>query len=210
MAATEHGRPAFDEVRALLVARAAALGLEGEEAEVLERLLAAEVPGLAPTEAECRRHYAAEPGRFGIGALVEASHILFALTPRVPPGPLRGRAAQVHAEASRDPARFAELAREYSNCPSGAEGGRLGQVARGETVPEFEQALFAGKATGVLPELVSTRFGFHVVHVVRRIAGRIPAFEEARAAVEAELHARAEERALAEYVRGLQAAARRH
>jgi peptidyl-prolyl cis-trans isomerase C len=82
-----------------------------------------------------------ERARFTAGALVEASHILFAITPRVPPERLRARAAEVHGAAFRDPARFAGLAREFSNCPSSAQGGALGQLGRGDTAPEFERAI---------------------------------------------------------------------
>jgi peptidyl-prolyl cis-trans isomerase C len=177
-------------------------GSEAED-EVIERLLAAELPARVPDEAECRRYYEADPRRFATGELVEARHILFAMTPRVPPERLRAKAAEVHALASREPARFEALAREYSNCPSSAEGGVLGQVARGDAVPEFEQAVFAGEAVGVLPDLVSTRFGFHVVLVERRIAGRVPSYDEARDKVASALGALAQERELGEYVRAL-------
>jgi peptidyl-prolyl cis-trans isomerase C len=102
-----------------------------------------------------------------------------------------------------NPQCVAELARELSNCPSGAQGGSLGQLGRGDTVPEFERALFGSDTIGVLPDLVTTRFGFHVVFVARRIPGRVPSYEEARAAVAALLRRRSMERALGEYVRGL-------
>ena len=123
--------------------------------------------------------------------------------PRVPPERLRAKAAEVHAMAARDPQRFAELAREYSNCPSAAQGGSLGQLGRGDSMPEFERALFGGRELGVLPELVTTRFGFHVVLVARRVPGRALPYEEARPGFAALLRQGALERTLREYVRGL-------
>jgi peptidyl-prolyl cis-trans isomerase C len=199
----EHAKPSLDEVRNRLLARAAQLDLEGTEDERIEELLELEVADAEPGEEECRRYYERNSGRFSCGELVEASHILFALTPRVPPERLRGKAAEVHAMAARDPQRFAELAREYSNCPSAAQGGSLGQLGRGDSVPEFERALFAGEMVGVLPELVATRFGFHIVLVARRVPGRALPYEEVRPGVAALLRERAMERTLREYVRSL-------
>ncbi len=216
METNEHAKPDLEAVRARLLARAGELGwLEGRgagevafasreaEDELIERLLEQEVPAAEPTDEDCRRWYEQNPRRFTAGELVEASHILFAITPRVPPERLRAKAAEVHAKASRDPAAFAKLAAEYSNCPSAAQGGALGQLGRGDSVPEFEKAVLEGELVGVLPDLVATRFGFHVVLVARRIPGRLLPFEEAREQVRAYLGQRATERALGEYVRGL-------
>ena len=197
----ESGKQSLNDVRALLLKRASELGLTpGSEDEVLERLLDLEVRTPEPTEDECRRYYERNPTRFRAGDLVEASHILFAVTPRVPPGALRAKAAEVHAIATKDPSRFAELGAQFSNCPSAAQGGSLGQIGRGDTVPEFEAALFGDTRLGVLPDLVTTRHGFHVVLVARRIAGRAVPFEEARATIESFLRERSTERAVAQYL----------
>ena len=181
------------EARQLLLSRARSLRIEGEDEAAIEALLEREVKTPQPTEAECRRWYDGNPRRFRSGNLVEASHILFAITPRVPPAALRAKAAEVHAGVYREPASFAAAAARYSNCPSAAQGGALGQLGRGDTVPEFEAALFADERLGVLPELVSTRHGFHVVLVARRIPGRAVAFEDAHAQIAQML----EERSLA-------------
>lgn len=209
MSDNEHAKPDLAAVRASLLARAVSLGISNSESEdaAIERLLELEVPEAEPTEAEIRRYYEQNPRRFTAGALVEASHILFALTPRVPPERLRAKAAEVHALATHNPARFAELAREYSNCPSAAQGGSLGQLGRGDAVPEFERAVLEGESLGVLPDLVATRFGFHVVQVARRIPGRVLPYEEAREGVAAFLRQRGTERAIGEYVRALMPAA---
>ena len=199
-------------VRELLLERAAKRGLmegraredvtfadPGAEDAVIERLLELEVRTPEPNDEECRRYYERHPAQFRAGDLVEAAHILFALTPRVPPGALRARADEVHAAVRREPQRFGELAREYSNCPSAAQGGALGQLGRGDSVPEFERALFESRTLGVLPELVDTRYGFHVVLVARRIAGDAVPFEVARERIAEVLRARSTERALAQY-----------
>lgn len=210
-------------VRELLLERAAELGLlegraraevsfadSGSEDEVIERLLDREVKTPEPTEEECRRYYERNPAQFRAGDLVEASHILFALTARVPPGALRTKAAEVHAMARRKPERFSDLAREYSNCPSSANGGALGQLGRGDTVPEFERVLFDTDVLGVLPDLVDTRHGFHVVRVARRLPGRLLPFEAARERIAAQLRSRSTTRALAQYVQVLAGKATLH
>lgn len=199
----EHAKPDLETVRARLLARAAQVGLEGSEDQRIERVLELEVPASEPTEEECRRYYEANLRRFTAGELVEASHILFAMTSRVPPERLRAKAAEVHAQAAKSPERFAELAREFSNCPSAAQGGALGQLGRGDAVPEFEKAVLEGEALGVLPDLVATRFGFHVVHVARRIPGQVLPYAQARPEALKALRRLGEERAIGEYVRRL-------
>ena len=57
---------------------------------------------------------------------------------------------------------FEELARDYSNCPSGKDGGSLGPFGKGMMVKPFEQAAFAlnvGEVSGP----VKTQFGFHLI-----------------------------------------------
>ena len=73
---------------------------------------------------------------------------------------------------------FAELARENSEDPaSAANGGDLGSIVRGQTVPEFETAAF-GLEPGSLSELVKTTFGFHILKVAAHEQARLRPFEE--------------------------------
>lgn len=65
---------------------------------------------------------------------------------------------------------FAKLARQYSEDPSAANGGDLGWVYPGDTVPEFERAMDALKP-GEVSEPVKTPFGWHLIEVLgRRVA----------------------------------------
>jgi peptidyl-prolyl cis-trans isomerase C len=201
-------------VRELLLQQAGALGLlEGgaarsavtfasrdDEERVIAELLEREVCTPQPTEAECRRHYDAHPERFRSGDLAEVRHILFAVTPGTPVAALRGRAEAVLADVVADPPSFAARAGSLSNCPSGQQGGNLGQFGRGEMVPEFDAAVFDGGTTGILPRLVATRFGFHIIDVVHRLPGRRLPFEAVRDSVAAYLARRVEAEALRQYV----------
>jgi parvulin-like peptidyl-prolyl isomerase len=60
--------------------------------------------------------------------------------------------------------KFAELAKQFSSCPSGAKGGDLGYFTRGRMVPEFEAAAFSLKK-GQVSEPVRTAFGYHLIMV---------------------------------------------
>jgi len=201
-------------IRELLLQRAGELGLlenalprervafagRSDEDAVIAQLLDREVATPEPTADECRRYYDAHPERFTSGELVETRHILFALTPGTPVLALRERAEETLAELRAHPAQFAERARELSNCPSGENGGSLGQFGRGEMVPEFDRAIFGTTATGVLPVLVATRYGFHVVDVARRIEGRALPFEAVSGSVASYLAAQVEAKALRQYI----------
>lgn len=62
---------------------------------------------------------------------------------------------------------FATLAREHSTCPSGRDGGDLGEFGPGEMVPEFDAVVFSAEV-GKTQGPVQTEFGYHLIEVVRR------------------------------------------
>lgn len=57
---------------------------------------------------------------------------------------------------------FESLARDFSTCPSGKDGGNLGEFGKGMMVPAFEKAAFA-LMPGEVSEPVRTQFGFHLI-----------------------------------------------
>jgi len=194
-------------VRELLRQRAIAVGMLSPEVEddepigaAVERLLADEVSVPSPGETECRRYYENHIKEFQSGDLVYARHILFQVTSSVSVPEVRARAERALSELLAEPDRFAVMARELSNCPSGQHGGNLGQVGRGDTVPEFERALFRLGASGILRELIRTRHGFHIVAVDWSIPGKTLPFEAVRDQIAERLKASVEERALRQYV----------
>jgi len=152
----------------------------------IEKLLRGKADGApAPTEEEVARFHADHPDSFVRHESVEASHILFA----VPEGAdaaakekVRAQAEEVRARLVKDPARFAELAAEYSACPSGKDGGNLGRFERGQMVPAFEDAAFKQKV-GEIGSLVETPYGFHII-LVRTHEPEAPiSLDEARASI---------------------------
>lgn len=66
-----------------------------------------------------------------------------------------------------DGADFAEMARQFSQCPSRAQGGDLGEFSPGQMVQEFNDVCFNDEV-GVVHGPVQTRFGYHLIEVTRR------------------------------------------
>lgn len=62
---------------------------------------------------------------------------------------------------------FAELVRAHSRCPSGQEGGNLGEFFPGQMVKEFDQVVFSEKV-GEVHGPVQTEFGFHLIEITNR------------------------------------------
>jgi peptidyl-prolyl cis-trans isomerase C len=182
----------------------------------IEALLDRELAVPEPDEQACRRQHAAHAARYASGERVRLRHILFAVTPGVNLDALRERAeaclidlrSRRRDEAVSDDDRFAAAARELSNCPSGAAGGALGWLTAADCAPEFGREIFGQSTVGVLPRLVRSRFGLHVVEVLSRQAGAVPAYEEVRAAVAQSLRQQAFATALRQYLQLLAGEAR--
>ena len=160
-----------------------------------------------PTDDECRRYYEARQDRYVEGRLVHVRHILFAVTNGVDVHALAARAEQALLELSRkdvDPGRFAALARELSNCPSGAEGGDLGWIGPHDCADELANELFPQKSpssgVGLRPRLVHTRYGFHIVEVLGRKQGRQLQFDEVRERIGVQLAQQSRAKALHQYI----------
>jgi len=188
-------------------------GVVSEAAAIaIEKLLEHELDQPEADEATCRRYHAANPKRFAVGERVRVRHVLFAVTAGVDVDALRRRAedclldlrARRHGEADR----FIEAAAQLSNCPSGRDGGELGWLTAADCAPEFAGEVFGQLEVGVLPRLVRSRFGFHVVEVLERDAGTVPPYEAVRAAVRQTLERQAYATALRQYLQLLAGQAR--
>jgi peptidyl-prolyl cis-trans isomerase C len=63
---------------------------------------------------------------------------------------------------------FAEIAKAHSKCPSGKQGGGLGEFSPGQMVKEFDEVVFSGDVGKVLGP-VKTQFGYHLIEITSRI-----------------------------------------
>lgn len=175
--------------------------------EAIDALLERELVLPEPSEAACRRHHAAHAAKYRSGERVSARHILFAVTPGVDVTALRKRAEaallDVRCHDGNSAGLFERVARELSNCPSGAEGGDLGWLEAADCAPEFARELFGHAEVGVLPRLAHSRFGLHVVEVLQREPGVARPFESVREAVAASLRRQTYVSALRQYLQVL-------
>lgn len=64
-------------------------------------------------------------------------------------------------------ANFGDMARKHSSCPSGAQGGDLGEFSPGQMVPEFDVVIW-NEAVGEVHGPVKTTFGYHLIEIVSR------------------------------------------
>ena len=62
---------------------------------------------------------------------------------------------------------FAEMAREHSQCPSGEQGGELGEFSPGEMVAEFDEVVFRDEI-GAVHGPIQTQFGYHLIEITNR------------------------------------------
>lgn len=201
-------------IRHLLLAEADRRGivageLRDDEGRVLteddariEALLAAEVRTPEADEATARRYYDLHRARFVSPAMVEAEHILFAAAPddNLAYSLATGDARLAIRRLQAEPGAFADLARQYSGCPSKEQGGHLGQVVQGQMVREFEAALFSLDEGCLHPEPVRTRFGVHVIRAGRKQKGRELPFEMVRDHIAQYLEEASWRRAVAQYL----------
>lgn len=184
-------------IRALLLQRAGALGLnaepqtdrEGRQETSDEALIRACMEHLiAPepvTDDMCLTVYNAQPHQFRAPDLFEASHILFAARPDDPSAREEAllKAKGVIAQVQRNARDFGRLAKEYSDCPSAADGGSLGQLGDGDTVPAFEDAMRAMAVGQISAAPVETEFGFHIIRLDECAQGEILPYETVAPAI---------------------------
>jgi peptidyl-prolyl cis-trans isomerase C len=183
---------------------------EIEDDALIRALLEDQVEPTAPAEAECRRYYDANIDRFRTPDLFEAAHILIE-----PEGSdeqawnaALERARAIVSGIGDDPASFAAAARAHSGCTSAQQDGSLGQIRRGELVPEVQAGLEALTEGTTARQPVRSRFGWHILRLHRRIAGRTLEFDIVRSRIADMLEARSWSVEAVRYVAEL--AARNH
>lgn len=139
-----------------------------------------EVEGLNVSDDEAKKFYDENPNLFTQLEKVHARHILVSGDENL---------AKVQEELKVKS--FDVVAKEYSQDPgSAANGGDLGEFAKGQMVPEFEKAAFALKNPGDVSEPVKTKFGWHIIKLEERIPESKVAFENVKPQIIQELRNR--------------------
>lgn len=175
---------------------------ETEDEALIRVLLERAIRVPSATEAELRRTYDANRGKFQAAELVEARHILVAARADDAAGyaAARERADALAESIAAEPDRFADLARAHSDCASAGEGGFLGQLTPDETTPEFAAAVAAMGDGETTRHPVETRYGFHLIRLERRIPARTLPFDAVAARIAEYLTERSRRIATAQYL----------
>lgn len=207
-------------IRTLLLQEARRRGLTAEPAEVapgrfetkeealVRELLDQAIDVPEPGEDAIRAEWEKDPSRFRTQPLWEVSHILCAcdLTDEAARTEALARATALTKMARETPRRFSGLASQESDCGSKANGGALGQLGPGDTVPEFEAAL-RGLAQGeITAEPVASRHGYHIIRLDAVAEGKVLPFGAVRQKISEAMEKAAWAEAAREFVNQLIAA----
>jgi len=194
----------------LLRQRAAELGLvvgsddsKASDDDFLEALFAQEVNLPRAGEQECQHYFSTNAKRFTSSPLIELQHILCAADPTDETARITAKqdaeALLIKLQLGQD---FTQLALTHSDCPSKAEGGDLGVISRGQTVPEFERQLLL-LPVGLHHQPIESRYGYHIVKVGRVTPGHELKFDHVKEKIADFLQERVRHKAIAQYIQNL-------
>jgi peptidyl-prolyl cis-trans isomerase C len=158
------------------------------------------------TDADAKKYYEDNPSRFEEPESVRASHILLMTTDPKTNAELTDeqKAAKrkemegllKRARAGED---FAKLAKEYSEDPGSKDKGGEYTFARGRMVPEFEAAAFS-LSTNQVSDIVTTRFGYHIIKLSEKIPARKVEYDKAASDIKEGLTQQALQKEFPEYL----------
>ena len=186
----------------------------------------------AITDADTKKYYNDNIAKFKYPDKVRASHILIAVNPAEIEEVIKAdkankdlteeqikakvndeiaakeaKAKEVLAKVQKDPANFAQIAKENSeDTTTAVKGGELGFFAAQEMVPEFSKAAFAMKPNTV-SGLVKTQFGYHIIKVTDRMAAGQEPYEKVKNDIKAYLQNQRELQAIDNLVESLKKSA---
>src|SRR6266849_2488479 len=147
--------------------------------------------GVQVTQADLQAYYDKQRDQYRIPEQVKVSHILIKTPLPGPDGKVDEKGvteAQHRAEdllkQIKGGAKFEDVARKYSEDPGSAkQGGSLGMIGRGRTVPEFEKAAFS-LPKGQISDLVKSSYGFHIIRVDDKQDAHMKTLDEVKADIE--------------------------
>lgn len=175
-----------------------------DEEKAISDLIEKNVQATMPDMATCERYYKQNITDFKTDPIMNVRHILLACPPEDGDERLKLKKTayefieQIKNNANPD-AEFIQLARQHSACPSKEQGGELGIINKGQTVPEFEGALFKMDA-GLAPSPIESRYGFHVVDVLTKEPGIQMTYEQVSPAIHNKLSQQAFHQSLCDYL----------
>lgn len=148
------------------------------------------LPSVSVPEAEIKQYYDDHASEYGTQEQRQAAHILISAPQQADAAAkqaARAKAEEVLKQVKQAPAKFAALAKQYSQDPgSAANGGDLGTVARGAMVKPFEESVYSLKA-GEVSGLVETDYGFHIIKLLALKPAKKQELGAVRASIEKRL-----------------------
>ncbi|MGH9617378.1 MAG: peptidyl-prolyl cis-trans isomerase, partial [Acidobacteriaceae bacterium] len=170
-----------------------------------------QVPGGPPqiTGADVQRYYNQHQQQFQVPEEVQVRHILIKVAPKASAQEVAATKAKAEGILKQLKAggNFAELAKKYSDDPgSKMQGGELGFIQHGATVPEFDKMAFSLQPGQISP-VIRTQFGFHILQVEAKQPAHVKSVDEVHDLILANLTQQAQAQAAQQYAAKLQAQA---
>jgi peptidyl-prolyl cis-trans isomerase C len=128
------------------------------------------------TDKELRERYEREKERFRLPERAHLREIVILKPASGSPDAARQRAVSIAEQASAKGADFSALAASSSESGTRNKGGDLGEVGRGELLPDLDKAVFNSQSGAVIGPIES-KSGWHILKVENRLPSEIPAFE---------------------------------
>jgi peptidyl-prolyl cis-trans isomerase D len=143
-----------------------------------------------PTDAQLQAEYRSRVDDYRVPERVKARHILIKVDAANPDAISKPKAVALLKQI-KSGGDFADLAKKNSQDPgSGAQGGELGWLVKGQTVPEFEKSAFT-LGVGQTSDLVKTNYGYHIIQVEAHEQPHIQPLDEVKGQLIAEFQKRA-------------------
>ena len=158
------------------------------------------------TDAEVQQYYQQHLANYQVEAQVKVRHILVAVNAKESDAAAKAKAQGI-LDKLHNGGDFAKLAKESSDDPgSKSQGGELGWIKHGVTVPEFDKAAFALQP-GQISGLVRTKFGYHIIQTEEKQPAHTRPLDEVKADITATLTRQHEQQAEQNYAKALAAEA---
>ena len=171
-------------------------GLEQLEKDLLTQMTINKVLSeVTVTDEDAKKYYKENKTQFDQPATVSAKHILV---------DTEELCSEVKERIENGELSFEDAAKEYSTCPSNAQGGSLGVFGRGMMVPEFEDAAFALELNTV-SEPVKTQFGYHLIKTEAKNEASVAKFEDVKEQIIGNLMQQAQQNKYAQLMKELEA-----
>jgi len=154
---------------------------ETDEEALIRAYMEAAIDPDEITEADCSAYYSDPEHAVYAPNLYMPAHILIAARPedKAARAEAKAKAEAIFEAVKAQPENIGRIAKTASDCPSKDDGGMLGQIGEGDTVPEFEAALKDIPAGALYPEPLETRYGFHIIYMHERADGAVLPFKAA-------------------------------